>query len=66
MSKKKRRKPKCALCREPIELRPDNEHFPFCSERCRMQDLGKWLDEDYRIPMTQSGTERKLPPEDLH
>lgn len=61
-----KRKPKCALCREPIELRSDNEHFPFCSERCRMEDLGNWLDEGYRIPIGQSGTERALPKEDLH
>jgi len=24
--------------------------FPFCSERCRLIDLGKWLDEEHRIP----------------
>jgi endogenous inhibitor of DNA gyrase (YacG/DUF329 family) len=23
--------------------------FPFCSERCRLIDLGRWLGEDYRI-----------------
>jgi uncharacterized protein len=22
---------------------------PFCSERCKLVDLGKWLNEDYRI-----------------
>lgn len=25
-------------------------HFPFCSERCRMVDLGHWMTEEYRIP----------------
>lgn len=25
-------------------------HFPFCSDRCRLIDLGKWADESYRIP----------------
>ena len=24
--------------------------MPFCSDRCRRQDLGKWVDGDYRIP----------------
>jgi hypothetical protein len=24
--------------------------FPFCSERCRMLDLGAWLDGEYRFP----------------
>jgi len=23
--------------------------FPFCSERCRLLDLGKWFDEDYKV-----------------
>jgi len=27
----------------------DNESFPFCSPRCQDVDLGKWLDESYRI-----------------
>jgi len=31
--------------------------FPFCSFRCQAVDLGRWLDEDYRIPdaFDQSG-----------
>ena len=24
--------------------------FPFCSERCKLVDLGAWLDAEYRIP----------------
>lgn len=27
-----------------------NPHRPFCSERCKLLDLGKWLREEYRIP----------------
>jgi endogenous inhibitor of DNA gyrase (YacG/DUF329 family) len=23
---------------------------PFCSERCRLLDLGRWIDGDYRVP----------------
>jgi endogenous inhibitor of DNA gyrase (YacG/DUF329 family) len=55
------RKAKCAMCRKPIALRPHNEDFPFCSEQCRMQDLGHWLNEAYAIPLGQSATERSLP-----
>jgi endogenous inhibitor of DNA gyrase (YacG/DUF329 family) len=29
--------------------RRDRPFFPFCSERCRALDLGRWIDEDYRI-----------------
>lgn len=27
-----------------------NPDFPFCSERCRLVDLGNWSAEKYRIP----------------
>jgi endogenous inhibitor of DNA gyrase (YacG/DUF329 family) len=26
------------------------KYFPFCSERCKLIDLGAWLDAEYRIP----------------
>lgn len=26
-----------------------DRHFPFCSERCKLLDIGAWLDGDYRI-----------------
>ncbi len=28
----------------------NNEHRPFCSERCKLLDLGAWADEKYSIP----------------
>lgn len=31
-------------------MRAENKWFPFCSERCKLVDLGGWLDEDFRIP----------------
>jgi hypothetical protein len=27
--------------------------FPFCSERCKLIDLGRWLDGKYRIPVVE-------------
>jgi endogenous inhibitor of DNA gyrase (YacG/DUF329 family) len=39
----------CPTCREPVEPRKTNPFFPFCSERCRTLDLGRWLGEAYRI-----------------
>jgi endogenous inhibitor of DNA gyrase (YacG/DUF329 family) len=39
--------PLCAYCRQ----RPIDPHWrPFCSERCKMADLGRWLRGDYRVP----------------
>ena len=37
----------CVYCRRREE---DPEWRPFCSERCKMADLGRWLGEEYRIP----------------
>ena len=40
-------RPTCVYCRQ----RPAVARWrPFCSERCRMADLGRWLNEEYRIP----------------
>lgn len=39
--------PLCAYCRR----RPGvPEWRPFCSERCKMADLGRWFAGDYRVP----------------
>ena len=39
-------RPVCAYCRQqPVEV----TWRPFCSERCKMADLGRWLQGDYRI-----------------
>jgi len=38
---------RCPICRKRVE--ETSKLFPFCSERCRLVDLGKWLREDYRI-----------------
>lgn len=48
------RRASCPTCRAAVALdpaRPD-KRFPFCSERCQMVDLGRWLREDYRIAGT--------------
>ncbi len=38
----------CPTCSDELPAqRP--EAFPFCTERCRLIDLGRWLDEDYRL-----------------
>lgn len=40
----------CPTCKKPVEPRAQNRAFPFCSDRCRAVDLGKWLGEEYRFP----------------
>ena len=39
---------KCPICGKPADLNAPPAG-PFCSERCKLIDLGKWLGEDYRI-----------------
>ena len=38
---------RCPICKKPS--RPGNEFFPFCSRRCKLVDLGAWLEDRYRI-----------------
>ena len=38
---------RCPTCKT-IVLRTD-DYFPFCSDRCRLIDLGKWASGGYRI-----------------
>jgi uncharacterized protein len=39
----------CPICRKEVER--SNPEYPFCSERCRIIDLGNWASEKYRIPV---------------
>ena len=40
----------CPVCGKPALFAPANPSRPFCSERCRLTDLGAWANEDYRVP----------------
>jgi uncharacterized protein len=42
--------PPCPICRRPAAPRPGNRSYPFCSDRCRLLDLGNWLGGKYRVP----------------
>jgi len=35
------------------DFSPANQWRPFCSERCRMIDLGEWASESYRVPVDE-------------
>jgi len=52
----------CATCGKPVPPRELNRSFPFCSDRCRLLDLGKWLGESYRIPGPRAGDGAAGPP----
>lgn len=40
----------CPQCGERLKDPRQNPWRPFCSERCRLIDLGSWLDGSHRIP----------------
>ena len=39
---------KCPICKKDVGI--GDPEFPFCSERCRIIDLGNWASERYAIP----------------
>lgn len=41
--------PPCPTCRQAVPW-AGNPWRPFCSERCKMIDLGAWAEERYRVP----------------
>jgi len=41
---------KCPICAKPAEWSHKNTWRPFCSERCKLIDLGAWADGSYSVP----------------
>ncbi|RJQ44665.1 MAG: DNA gyrase inhibitor YacG [Nitrospiraceae bacterium] len=60
-------KVKCPTCRQWTEWQ-DNHFRPFCSERCKLIDLGAWASEKYRIEskLTDEGESTPSEREDHH
>ncbi|WP_366949783.1 DNA gyrase inhibitor YacG [Immundisolibacter sp.] len=44
----------CPTCQRPAVWSPENPYRPFCSERCKLADLGSWLNGDYRLPVSDA------------
>jgi hypothetical protein len=45
---------RCPICKKPVKN--GDPDFPFCSERCRTIDLGKWASGQYVIPSPLNDT----------
>lgn len=62
--------PECPSCQIAVLRRPENAFFPFCSQRCRTIDLGRWLGGEYRIAASSpdededGDTQPEKPPSD--
>ena len=45
----------CPTCKRKVERRAAGKAYPFCSSRCALLDLGKWLGEEYRVAADDEG-----------
>jgi endogenous inhibitor of DNA gyrase (YacG/DUF329 family) len=60
---------RCPICKKSVsDATPGAEspkYFPFCSERCKLIDLGNWISTGYRIPVKNADEDEDgepLPP----
>jgi len=55
MARKRTLKLHCPICKKPVKSQ--DPEFPFCSDRCRLNDLGKWASGGYVIssPVQDTG-----------
>lgn len=44
----------CPACGGPSLFTPDNHFRPFCSERCKLHDLGAWASESFRVEVQEN------------
>lgn len=42
---------RCPQCKKEIEYSTANVFRPFCSDRCKTNDLGQWAEESFRVPL---------------
>jgi len=58
MPRKRTVKLRCPICKKPVTSGAAD--FPFCSQRCRTIDLGKWASGDYVIASPVADAEDRL------
>ncbi|MEW6981341.1 DNA gyrase inhibitor YacG [Colwelliaceae bacterium 6471] len=45
----------CPTCNKDVIWQPENTFRPFCSERCKLIDLGDWAEENHKISQPIQG-----------
>ncbi|MES2883802.1 MAG: DNA gyrase inhibitor YacG [Pseudomonadota bacterium] len=55
---------RCPQCRKPSLIAPANPWRPFCSERCKLMDLGDWMSGRFVIPAAPSDELDDYPPDE--
>ena len=58
MPAKRALKLRCPICKKPVKS--GNADFPFCSDRCRTVDLGKWASGAYVVPSPLEDGEEQI------
>ncbi|MFC1634357.1 DNA gyrase inhibitor YacG [Planctomycetota bacterium] len=63
--------PRCPVCHKTIKTsakKPTEQSpfFPFCSRRCKLIDLGAWLDVEYKIASESQSDESEQLSHDIH
>jgi endogenous inhibitor of DNA gyrase (YacG/DUF329 family) len=57
-------KVRCPVCKKEIEYSPENPYRPFCSERCKIIDLGDWAMEKHALPADENSPSLQTPKKD--
>lgn len=57
---------KCPTCNKLLKWDKDNPSRPFCSERCKLIDLGEWASESHRIAGEPANLEELNSESDKH
>ena len=52
----------CPQCGTRVVWAPESKYRPFCSERCKLIDLGAWASEAYRVPVEEGVTQEAESP----
>lgn len=51
----------CPTCNAVVSWTAENRWKPFCSERCKLIDLGQWAAEKFRVPAEEQESEDEPP-----
>ncbi|WP_118819618.1 DNA gyrase inhibitor YacG [Neisseria lactamica] len=54
-SRQTRLQVKCPTCQTAVVWESENAFRPFCSQRCKLIDLGGWADEEYTVTAQEEG-----------
>jgi uncharacterized protein len=58
MAEKRKVELRCPICKK--EVKTEGADFPFCSERCRTIDLGKWASGAYVVPSAAPDSDERF------